>query len=166
MLSKRVDATLGAFWNVEGVDLQQQGKKPTILRMETLGVPTYNELVLVAKRTSLTTEQSSKLRRFLGALARGAATARDDPAAAVAALQKAEPGLDGKLLDASVRATTGVFFPAEKDRPWGFQDIADWQDYGKWMLDNKLVDKDPHAEDALTNEFLPGQGLASNTAEP
>jgi putative hydroxymethylpyrimidine transport system substrate-binding protein len=166
MLAKRVDATLGAFWNVEGVDLALKNKNPTILRMENLGVPNYNELILVAERTSLTTEQASRLRRFLGALARGAATARDTPATAVAALQKADRGADAKLLEESVKATTGVFFPTQANRPWGFQDIAEWEDYGKWMSANKLVDKDPKAENALTNEFLPGQGLAANTAEP
>src|SRR6266511_3612499 len=30
MLSKRVDATLGAYWNVEGVQLQRAGKRPHI----------------------------------------------------------------------------------------------------------------------------------------
>jgi putative hydroxymethylpyrimidine transport system substrate-binding protein len=44
MLSGRVDATLGSFWNYEGVELQRRGERPTILRVERLGVPTYNEL--------------------------------------------------------------------------------------------------------------------------
>jgi putative hydroxymethylpyrimidine transport system substrate-binding protein len=166
MLSKSVDATLGTFWNVEGIDLAQKGKHPTILRMDQLGVPPYNELVFVAKRTSLTTDEANRLRRFLGAVARGAAIARDTPEDAVAALQKADPALDPKLLDASVKATTGAFFPPQADRPWGFQDIGEWQDYGAWMIKNKLVGQDLHADDALTNEFLPGQGLQGNTAEP
>ena len=53
MLSKQVDATLGAFWNYEGVDLQRRDKNPEILRMEDLGVPTYNELIFVARRSDL-----------------------------------------------------------------------------------------------------------------
>ena len=48
MLSKKVDATLGAFWNVEGVQLQREHKNPKIIRMEEAGVPTYKELVFVA----------------------------------------------------------------------------------------------------------------------
>ena len=50
MLSKQVDATLGSFWNYEGVDLERRDKDPKILRMEDLGVPTYNELIFVARR--------------------------------------------------------------------------------------------------------------------
>ena len=34
MVSKKVDATLGAFWNYEGVDLAAQGRRPVIMRMD------------------------------------------------------------------------------------------------------------------------------------
>jgi putative hydroxymethylpyrimidine transport system substrate-binding protein len=166
MLSKRVDATLGAFWNYEGVDLAQRGKSPTILRMESLGVPTYDELVFAARRTELHPDEASRIRRFMVALARGANQVRDDPAAAAKALLDANHGLDAKLQEAAVRATAPAYFPSDKSRPFGFQDLADWRDYGEWMRKNKLVTKDPHADDAVTNEFLPGQGLAANTAEP
>lgn len=166
MLSKKVDATLGAYWNYEGVDLRQRGKQPTILRMERLGVPTYNELVFAARRTSLYHDQASRIRRFMVALSRGATQVRNDPASAVDALLKANNDLSPKLQTAAVAATTDVFFPADRKRPFGFQDLTEWLDYGAWMRKNGLVDKDPHADDAVTNEFLPGQGLAANTAEP
>jgi putative hydroxymethylpyrimidine transport system substrate-binding protein len=166
MLSKRVDATLGAFWNYEGVDLARRGRKPTILRMESLGVPTYDELVFAARRTALHPDEASRIRRFMVALARGANQVRDDPDAAVRALTEANHDLDPGLQAAAIRATTPAYFPAKKDRPFGFQDLAEWQDYGVWMRRNGLVAKDPHADDAVTNEFLPGQGLAANTAEP
>ena len=166
MLSKKVDATLGAFWNYEGVDLQQRGKKPTILRMEKIGVPTYDELVFAVRRTSLHHDEASRIRRFMVALSRGAIQVRDDPASAVDALLKANDDLAEKLQTAAVAATTPAFFPDDSKRPFGFQDLADWHDYGAWMRKNGLVDKDPHADDAVTNEFLPGQGLEANTAEP
>ncbi|MEA2295755.1 MAG: putative hydroxymethylpyrimidine transport system substrate-binding protein [Solirubrobacteraceae bacterium] len=166
MISKRVDATLGAFWNVEGVDLAARGKKPTILRMEKLGVPTYDELVLVARRNSLHQAESSKIRRFLQALSRGTAKAVADPQAAATALVTANPDLDARRQLAQIRATGPVFEPQGKDQPYGFQDQAAWHRYGQWMYANHLLDADPAAEDALTNEFLPGQGVASNTAQP
>jgi len=166
MLTKKVDATLGAFWNYEGVDLQRRGKKPTILRMERLGVPTYNELVFAARRTSLVPEEASRIRRFMQALARGATQVRDEPSRAVDALLKANDDLEEGLQTAAVRTTAPVFFPEEAKRPFGFQDLGDWQAYGEWMRRNKLVRQDLNGEDAVTNEFLPGQGLEANTAEP
>ena len=36
-----------------------------ILRMDNLGVPTYNELILVARRESLNEAGASRLRRFI-----------------------------------------------------------------------------------------------------
>ena len=81
MLSKQVDATLGAFWNYEGVDLERRDKNPEILRMEDLGVPTYNELVFVARRSDLGEQGASKLRRFLQATARGHRLLEERPAA-------------------------------------------------------------------------------------
>ena len=79
LITKRVDATLGAFWNYEGVDLQRRGKKPVILKMDQLGVPTYNELVFVARREDFDENGSSRLRRFLQATARGHRALREDP---------------------------------------------------------------------------------------
>ncbi len=166
MLTERVDATLGAFWNYEGTDLRQRGRKPTILRMEQLGVPTYNELVFAARRESLTSEQASKLRRFMVAVGRGAAQVRDTPDVALDALLKANDDLDEGLQREVIAVTAPIFFPTDADRPFGFQDLGDWTDYGKWMAENKLIGADQNGEDAVTNEFLPGQGLAANTAEP
>ena len=51
MKTKKVDATLGAFWNYEGVQLRLEKQHPQIIRMENVGVPTYQELVIVARRT-------------------------------------------------------------------------------------------------------------------
>ena len=71
MLSKKVDATLGSFWNYEGVDLERRKRDPVILRMEKLGVPTYNELIFVARREALDEAGASRLRRFISATAAG-----------------------------------------------------------------------------------------------
>ena len=166
MLTGRVDATLGAFWNYEGTDLELRQRNPTILRMESLGVPTYNELVFATEPDALTSEQSSRIRRFLQAVARGANQVRDDPAGAVEALLDANDDLDPALQAAVVEVTADVFLPGDAKRPFGFQDLADWTEYAQWMAENGLIGSDQDGEDAVTNEFLPGQGLAANTAEP
>jgi putative hydroxymethylpyrimidine transport system substrate-binding protein len=159
MLTGKVDATLGAFWNYEGTDLEQRGKNPTILRMEDLGVPTYNELILVARRKDLDANGAARLRRFLLALTKGHAALRDDPDTAVDALLAANKDLERKLQAAVVQKTLPVFFPEDADKPWGYQNPAEWLAYGAWMKKNGLVERDPLGDSALTNEFLPGQGL-------
>jgi putative hydroxymethylpyrimidine transport system substrate-binding protein len=160
LITKKVDATLGAFWNYEGVDLQRRGKHPTILKMDELGVPTYDELVFVARRKDLDEEGSSRVRRFIQATARGHRTLAKDPAAGVDALMEAAPDLDRGLQQAAVKATLPAFFPPKgKNLPWGWQDLASWDAYGKWMQQNGLLKRPPNAVRALTNEFLPGQAF-------
>jgi putative hydroxymethylpyrimidine transport system substrate-binding protein len=158
MLSGRVDATLGAYWNVEAIELQQRGKHPNVIRMDEVGVPTYDELVLVVSRASLAnTAKANEIRRFVQALARGYDSARRDPATAVDNLLKANASLDRKFEQASVHASLPVFFPPA-GRPWGWQDQAQWNAYGQWMLSHHLI-TDPNAVvGASSNELLAGQG--------
>jgi putative hydroxymethylpyrimidine transport system substrate-binding protein len=158
LLTKKVDATLGAFWNVEGVDLQRRKKDPVILRMDQVGVPTYDELVVVARQQDVR-RRGALLRRFMRALALGHAALRKDPAAGVAALVHANPELDRKLETAQVKATLPVFFPASTSQPFGYQSPAAWRAYTKWMVDNGLLSNTPAANGAFTNEFLPGEGI-------
>jgi putative hydroxymethylpyrimidine transport system substrate-binding protein len=159
MVSKKVDATLGGFWNYEGVQLRQAGRKPSIIRVDQAGVPTYDELVVVARR-SYAGRHGELIRRFVQALGRGYAAVKADPAAGVHALIQGVPDLRRsiRLQTASVKATLPAFFPASSSKPFGWQDPAAWERYGRWMFQHHLVNHDPHAANALTNEFLAGQG--------
>ncbi|MGI8779100.1 MAG: ABC transporter substrate-binding protein [Solirubrobacteraceae bacterium] len=159
MLSGKVDATLGAFWNYEGVDLARRRRDPVIQRIERLGVPTYSELVFVARRRDLDEDFAAEVRRFMQATARGHATLKADPAAGLDGLLEADKGLDRGLQEAAVNATLPVFFPEDPERPFGYQDPAEWQRYADWMLANGLVTRRQNAEQVMTNEFLAGQGL-------
>jgi putative hydroxymethylpyrimidine transport system substrate-binding protein len=159
MLSGKVDATLGAFWNYEGTDLERRGKQPVIQRMEELGVPTYSELVFVVRRRDLGQDFGATVRRFMQATARGHEALRQDPQAGVDALLDADPGLDRGLQEAVVKATLPVFFPEDDARPFGYQDPEEWQAYIDWMRENDLISEDQTAEQVLSNEFLAGEGL-------
>lgn len=158
MLSGRVDATLGAYWNYEAIQLAMLHKHPNVIHMEQVGVPTYDELVVVVRKQTIV-NRPDLVRRFVQAVARGYESARQDPQAAVANLVHASPGLDPKLQLASVRATLPAFFPSNPANPWGWQDPTQWTAYGQWMLRNHLI-SDPNAVlDASTNELLAGQGI-------
>ena len=165
MISKKVDATLGAFWNVEGVELAHAGRKPNIMRMENLGVPTYNELVVAARQDDLDEAGGSRVRRFMQATARGYAMVKADPAVGVDALLGADKSLDREVTTATVKATVPVFFPSDTDSPFGWQDPRAWALYEKWMRANDLLKPLVQGErPPLTNEFLPGEGLEQGTS--
>jgi putative hydroxymethylpyrimidine transport system substrate-binding protein len=158
LLSKKVDAILGAYWNIEAVQLERQHKDPTVIPIDQAGVPTYNELVFAARRDYVG-EQGELVRRFMQALARGAQAMRDDPQVAVDALVSANKDLDRDTQLAMVRKSLPAFFPAA-GKPFGWMDPAQWTAYGDWMYQGKLLQNPTNAARALTNEFLPGQGLA------
>jgi putative hydroxymethylpyrimidine transport system substrate-binding protein len=158
MLSRRVDATLGGYWNYEAIQLAQRGKRPNVIRMDEVGVPSYDELVLVVRRETLA-NRSDELHRFVQAMARGYESVRRDPTAAVDSLVRANPGLDRKLQLASVRATVSAFFPSAEGKPWGWQDPARWTAYGAWMLAHRLITNPNASADASTNQLLAGQGV-------
>jgi len=164
MLSGRVDATLGSFWNYEGVDLQRRGRRPTILRMERLGVPTYQELVIVVREQDAR-RRGPVLRRFMQALARGHAALRRDPNAGVDPLLAANRDLDRGLQTAVVQATLPVFFPRDRSRPFGYQDADEWRAFARFLISAGVLRGREDPERALTNEFLPGEGLGDPSAE-
>ncbi len=159
MLSGRVDATLGAYWNYEAIQLAQLGKHPNVIHVEQAGVPDYNELVFVVTENEIV-NHPYLIRAFVQAVARGYASARADPQQAVANLLSANPdaGLSEKLQLASVKATIPYWFPTG-GKPWGWQDPSQWNAFGQWMINNGLI-SDPNAvTDASTNELLAGQGV-------
>jgi putative hydroxymethylpyrimidine transport system substrate-binding protein len=157
MLSGRVDATIGAYWNYEAIQLRQQGRRANVIHVENAGVPSYDELVLVA-RESTVANRANVLRRFVQALGRGYAAVRSDPQAAVSALVAANPSLQTKLQLASVKATLPWYFPTEANRPWGWQNPKQWTAYGEWMLDHHLISNPAAVANASTNQLLAGQG--------
>lgn len=159
MVSKKVDATLGAYWNVEGVQLRQAKKKPSIIRMEKVGLPTYNELVIVAREDWLG-KNGTLVRRFMQALATATKAIQADPRPGVDALLKAANGMSRKFATASVAATLPVLAPTDTDKPVGWMEPKEWQAFSRWMLANRLVSRLP-TDAALTNEFLPGEGVVS-----
>jgi putative hydroxymethylpyrimidine transport system substrate-binding protein len=157
LLTRKVDAVLGAFWNYEGTDLRLRGKRPRIIRMEDAGVPTYNELVLVANEDALK-GNADKLRAFIGAVSRGTRDLRRDPNAAIEGLLEANPDLDPELQRAVVKVTLPLFFPPE-GRPYGWQDPVQWDAFSAWMRDSNLLEQAPDPAAAQDNALLPGAGL-------
>jgi putative hydroxymethylpyrimidine transport system substrate-binding protein len=157
MLSGRVDATLGAYWNYEAIQLQQAGKRPNVIHVENAGVPDYDELVLVTREDEIASK-TNELRRFVQALGRGYELVRADPQAGVSALVQANPSLSPKLQLASVKATLPWFFPASPHEPWGWQNQTQWTAYGEWMLHHHLITNPATVVAASTNQLLAGQG--------
>jgi putative hydroxymethylpyrimidine transport system substrate-binding protein len=159
MLSGKVAATIGGFWNYEAIQLQQLHKHPLTIPVDRAGVPSYDELVLVVREDEAHS-RGEDLRAFLQALTRGEREVRANPTAAAALVVKANPSLEPKLQLASIEQTLPAAVPKESGKPYGWQSPTNWASFANWMFSHKLLTHNPNsALPPFTNEFLPGQGI-------
>jgi putative hydroxymethylpyrimidine transport system substrate-binding protein len=160
MLSGKVAATIGGFWNYEAIQLQLLHKHPLVIPVNEAGVPNYDELVLVV-REDQAHRNGQDLRAFLQALTRGEREVRANPAAAAKLVQNANPSLEPKLQLDSIERTLAATEPTEADEPYGYQNPTQWAAFGQWMYAHGLLAHNPDKTGLppFTNEFLPGQGI-------
>lgn len=157
IISGRAQATLGPFWNIEGVQLKMEGMKPTVNPVDRLGVPTYNELVLVAKGSRIE-DDPDPIRLFITALARGTRFAATHPNQATNAVLAANDALNPKVTAAQTKVTLPLLDSSGGGNPkipYGYQNTAKWQAFINWMVDQGVLATPARAVDALTNELLP-----------
>jgi NitT/TauT family transport system substrate-binding protein/putative hydroxymethylpyrimidine transport system substrate-binding protein len=107
LLTKRVDA-VPAFWNAEGVALQQRGLSAREFRVEDYGAPPYPEVVLVTARKTLAA-QRARIERALDAIATGLQASRSRPDEAVTVVARAAETDDTALVRAQLDAVLPIF---------------------------------------------------------
>ena len=156
VLSGKADAMLGGFLNIEGVDLAERGRDPRVVPVDELGIPTYDELVLVANEETVA-EDPEAIRLFIAALERGTEEAAGDPEAATEAILDAGDGLDPKLTGAEVEATLPLLLPESDRRPFGYMNPREWEEFAGFLADQGVIATRPDVNEALTNDLLPGE---------
>ncbi|MFT4036265.1 MAG: ABC transporter substrate-binding protein [Patulibacter sp.] len=161
LIAKKVDATLGAFWNYEGIELARKHKHPVITKIQSLGVPNYDELIVAASEQTVR-DRGPIVRRLVQAISIGARAVKADPDAGLDPLLKASPGLDRGLQEASLKATLPAMFPDGDDHPFGWFDETEWAAYARWMQRHSLIADAQVASRGYTNEFLAGEGVGDD----
>ena len=94
LLAGQVDAVIGAFRNFELNQLAIAGRPGRAFYVEEEGVPTYDELVVVANRARARTPE---IRRFVDAIERGVAYTINNPDAAWKLFIKGRAHLDDEI---------------------------------------------------------------------
>ena len=155
VVSGRADAMLGGFRNIEGVSLAERGLKPRVVPVDRLGIPTYDELVLVANGSQVE-EDPEAIRLFIAALEQGTEDAIADPRMATRAILEAGEGLDPDLTAAEIEATLPLLAP-KGNRPYGYMDSDEWDEFAGFLADVAFIEARPAPGEAFTNELLPGE---------
>ena len=159
MLSGKVQATLGGYWNYEALQLHLKHRSATVIPVNRAGVPDYDELVLVVREQEARSD-GQDLRAFMQALSEGERTVRQDPKAAAELIEQANPSLEEKLELESIKQTLPATMPANASDPYGWQEPSAWATFAKWMYSRGLLHHPPdEGLPPYTNEYLPGQGI-------
>jgi putative hydroxymethylpyrimidine transport system substrate-binding protein len=126
LLQGRADAIFGGSWNVEGVELEARGLEPVITRIQDLGVPSYEELVLIVRPDWLS-QDPQRARDFLSAVVRGTAAAtEEDPAVTAEAILEMSERSNLEETEAAVEATLPLLSANGRMNQKQTSDLARW----------------------------------------
>ena len=157
LLSKQVDAAIGTYFNIEGIHIESEtGEAPVIVKMEELGVPTYDELIVVGNSERLQSDAGVRGRRQPvphrddrgdeGRAGRRGRLDRDD-GGEHRVHRRGDRG-DGSRHAAAPLLDRRVSRPgASASRPG--------QTFGDWMVDNGLLEAAVDPATIATNDYLP-----------
>jgi putative hydroxymethylpyrimidine transport system substrate-binding protein len=134
LLTHKVDAVIGAYRNVERVQIELQGQAVGMFEPEKYGVPSFYELVLITGDRRLVARRAD-LARFVRAVARGIAFTRQHPAEAFARYLQANPKLNDRFNRRSFQATLPYYAASQtqaRDR---------WAQFDAWLAARRVI---PH----------------------
>jgi len=156
VLSGKVDGIIGGYRNVEAIQIaQEMGQKPSVFPASAMGVPSYAELVLVANRNRLASDKAyaDAVRRFVKSLVAGTNGAIKDPSGATQIMEQVSQ-YKVNFLKVSVPYTASLLRPPAGTKT-GCINVANWQSFGNWMKQNKLIKITPNASLIATDKYMP-----------
>jgi NitT/TauT family transport system substrate-binding protein/putative hydroxymethylpyrimidine transport system substrate-binding protein len=115
----KVDAAT-AFWNAEGVQLQQQGIPIREFRVDEFGAPRYPELVVATSEARIERDRCVPDQALVAGLERGYSSMERDPGGALGDLLSGAPDLDRSSEQAQFDSLTAAHAWSVTDRTPGF----------------------------------------------
>jgi putative hydroxymethylpyrimidine transport system substrate-binding protein len=148
LVKGRADAIFGGSANLEGAELEARGMSPVVTPVQDLGIPAYDELVVIARRR-LVAEDPQAISRFMSAVARGTKTTINEPRGAVNAIKENDLSVNRQIAEAQMEATAPLL---SED---GYMDPEQARELIDWMREEGMIKRKPLVWDLLTNEYLP-----------
>lgn len=151
LVAERADAIFGGSWNIEGIELRERGEKPVIRRVQELGVPSYDELVVIAG-SDRAAREPRMIRDFMSALTRAVAAMKEDPQAAIKLVEASNRSISHPGLEAQIKATIPLMSTT------GHIESGQANGLMAWMHEEGMIGRKPSFSDFFTNEYLSGEG--------
>jgi putative hydroxymethylpyrimidine transport system substrate-binding protein len=144
LLTGKVDAVVGAYWNYEINELALEGKEAGYFPVEKHGVPDYYELVFIANDGTLEKRRELAV-RFTRAVHGAIQFARRHPDEALTIYFKANPNVRKELDARAFRDTVPVFATTQ------VQCLEKWKGFLDFAFERGLIQKRPSPESLFEN---------------
>lgn len=157
LISKKVDAIIGAYWVAESISAENQGFSVNVLKMEDWGVPDFYEIVLVTSQKNAS-ESKKLVQSFINALSKGYQDALEDPQEAINVLSRLVPETDEDTERQGINLLTPYWL--DEKEIFGWQSDRKWEDFANWMISNDLLSGSDDGQSnwdftkLYTNEFI------------
>ena len=141
------------FYGWDGVSAELKNEPLNFIKLQDVDKNLdYYTPVIIANEDYLA-KNPETAKKFLRAVTKGYQYAIENPEAAADLLLIDNPEIDRELAVASQKYLAAEYqSDAEK---WGIMSLDIWENYGKWMYDQGLLENQLNADEAFTNEYLP-----------
>lgn len=139
LVKGKADAIFGGSENQEGVDIESHGLKPVVTPVRSLGIPDYEELVLVARDDRMA-EDPQPILDLVAAVARGAIAAAAEPLTAAKVLDEdgeSNPELSPRTFRVATRKSAPLLSETGESDPARLEGLVDWMNR-RGMIQNKV----------------------------
>jgi len=139
LMSGSADAIFGGSRVVEGVKIKARGANPVITPVQDLGVPAYEELVVVT-RNALVAKDPEVVERFISVVLRGSSAAVGDPSGAVDAVVQgleANPPPNRRVMEAQMAAARPLISKTGHMNPHRARTLVDWM-YREGLISHRI----------------------------
>ncbi len=156
LLSGKVDAVIGAYFNIEATSIEiKDGAPPNVISMEALGVPTYDELLIVANSERLADDPAfaDAVSRFIAGLKQGVEGAIADEPGSVTLMEE-NADYSSEEIQGMVPDTLALLTPPDGRTITCF-DLDNWQALGDWMVEKDLLKEPIDVSTVATNDYNP-----------
>jgi putative hydroxymethylpyrimidine transport system substrate-binding protein len=150
LLQGEVAAIFGGSANIEGRTLEARGAEPVVTPVQELGIPAYDELVVIA-RSECVARHPAMYRRFMAAVKRGTEVAVEDPRGDARLIKESLQG-DPEATPGQTKAQLEATLPLLSRS--GRIDLAQAADLVKWMREKGMIEEEPKVEQLFTNDYL------------
>ncbi|MBM7603677.1 putative hydroxymethylpyrimidine transport system substrate-binding protein [Metabacillus crassostreae] len=151
IVSKNVDAVIGAYINHEVPVLKHEGHETRNINPTEFGIPSYYELVAVTSDQTWEEEQE-EIKAFWKAATKGYKFTAENPEEALEILLSNQDEANFPLVEEVEVQSLEILLPLMKSESgFGSQDKKQWEETISWMKEAELIEKEPVVNEIFVN---------------